>query len=143
MIINLTPHPLHFYPNDCPDRIERGQVEPEFTVGPSGKVARLAQESLGTGFTEAFDMEGTSPAQSLTATAVEYVDYGSVYGLPPFDGCAPPRTFYVVPLVVALAARDRPDLLVPYRDVRNMQGSVIGCRQLARPVCNAKHREAS
>ena len=47
---------------------------------------------------------------------------------------SPPRTFYVVALVVALAARDRVDLLVPYRDVRTMAGTVIGCRQLARPV---------
>lgn len=70
MIVNLTPHPLHIYPNDCPDRIE-----PD-----------------------------------------------------------PARTYYVVPLVVALAARGRSDLLVPYRDVRTLSGSVIGCRQLAQPA---------
>lgn len=139
MIINLTPHPLHIYPSDCPDRIEPDEVKPDFTVGTTGRVARLAEESLGTWFTEAFDYEGSTPAQSMTAIAVEGVNYGSVYGLPPLDTEATdinerPRAYYVVPLVVALAARDRQDLLVPYRDVRNMQGSVIGCRQLARPV---------
>lgn len=139
MILNLTPHPLHIYPSNCPDRIEFGDVEPDFTVAPSGRIARLAEETLGTGFTEAFDMEGTTPAQSLTSIAVEGVDYGSVYGLPPLDTEATdvnlrPRTYYVVSLVVALAIRSRPDLLVPYREVRNMAGSVVGCRQLARPV---------
>jgi hypothetical protein len=134
LILNLTPHPLHIYPSNCPDRIEFGDVEPDFTVAPSGRIARLAEETLGTGFTEAFDMEGTTPAQSLTSIAVEYVNYGSVYGLPAPDGNDPPRTFYVVALVVALAARNRSDLLVPYRDVRTMAGTVVGCRQLARPV---------
>jgi hypothetical protein len=134
MILNLTPHPLHIYPSNCPDRIEFGDVEPDFTVAPSGRIARLAEETLGTGFTDAFDMEGTTPAESLTSIAVEYVNYGSVYGLPGHDGNDPPRTFYVVALVVALAARDRSDLLVPYRDVRTMAGTVVGCRQLARPV---------
>lgn len=139
MIVNLTPHPLNIYASDCPDRIDTIDIKPELTVAASGRVARLAEESLGTWFTEAFDYEGTTPAESLTAIAVEGVNYGSVYGLPPLDTEAtdinlPPRTYYVVSLVVALAAHSRPDLLVPYREVRNMAGSVIGCRQLARPV---------
>jgi hypothetical protein len=139
VILNLTPHPLNIYANDCPDRIDPIDIKPELTVATSGRIARLAEESLGTWFTEAFDYEGTTPAESLTAIAVEGVNYGSVYGLPPLDTEATdinlqPRTYYVVSLVVALAARSRPDLLVPYREVRNMAGSVIGCRQLARPV---------
>jgi hypothetical protein len=139
MIVNLTPHPLHIYPSNCPDRIEFGDVNPDFTVAPSGQIARLAEEALGTWFVDAFDYEGTSPEQSLTAISVEGVDYGSVYGLPPLDTEATdvnlrPRTYYVVSLVVALAARNRPDLLVPYREVRTIAGTVVGCRQLARPV---------
>ncbi len=135
MIVNLTPHPLHFYPNDCPDRIEPGQVEPLFTVPPSGQTARLVENTLGTWFTtKAFDRTST-----LCHVAVEGVEYGHISGLPPLDTEATdinerPRTYYVVPLVVALAAPGRPDLLVPYRDVRNMSGTVLGCRQLARPV---------
>jgi len=139
VIVNLTPHPLNIYASNCPDRIDPIDIKPELTVAASGRVARLAEEPLGTWFTEAFDYEGTTPAESLTAIAVEGVNYGSVYGLPPLDTEAtdvnlPPRTYYVVSLVVALAAHQRPDLLVPYREVRNMAGSVIGCRQLARPV---------
>lgn len=131
MIVNLTPHPLRIYPNDCPDRIEEGAVEPLFTVAPSGQTARLAEETLGTWFSDCFDH--MVPAESFTMVHVEGVNYGSIYGLPEPDGNIPARTFYVVPLVVALAARGRSDLLVPYRDVRSMSGTVLGCRQLAQP----------
>jgi hypothetical protein len=34
---------------------------------------------------------------------------------------------------LSLAPR-RDDLLVPYREVRNSDGTVIGCRELAQPV---------
>lgn len=139
MIVNLTPHALCIYAADCPDRIDTIDIKPDFTVAQSGRVARLAEETLGTWFVDAFDYEGTTPAESLTSIAVEGVNYGSVYGLPPLDTEAtdvnlPPRTYYVVSLVVALAARGRPDLLVPYREVRNMANVVVGCRQLARPA---------
>lgn len=138
MIVNLTPHPLRIYPNDCPDRIEEGSVEPLFTVAPTGKVARIEETTLGTWFTDAFDYEGTTPEQSLTSIAVEGVEYGHVSGLPwcdvaAFNSGEVARTYYVVPLVVALAVPGRPDLLVVYRDVRSMTGTVLGCRQLARP----------
>lgn len=135
MIFNLTPHPLAIYPNDCPDRIEPGQVEPDFVVGASDKPARLVENSLGTWFTDAFDYEGTTPAESLTSIAVEGVEYTYVAELPLPDKFSPHRTFYVVSLVVALAmSRYRDDLLAPYREVRNMSGTVIGCRQLVQPA---------
>lgn len=137
MLVNLTPHPLHFYAPDCADRVDPAAVEPLFTVAPDGRTARVAEDTLGTWFRDCFDSQ--TPAESTTTVSVEGVDYGSVYGLPPLDTEAtdvnlPPRVYYVVALVVALAARHRPDLLVPYREVRNLDGTVIGCRQLARPV---------
>lgn len=137
MIVNLTPHPLNLYPLDCPDRIEEGAVEPLFTVAPSGAVARIAENTLGTWFSDCFD-HGVA-AESFTTVQVEGVEYGNITGLPPYDQEAwdlnlRPRTYYVVSLVVALAARGRGDLLVPYREVRNATGTVIGCRQLAQPV---------
>ncbi len=132
MIVNLTPHPLNIYPNDCGDRVDPREVKPLFTVAPSGRSARLAAEDLGKAFEDCFD--GQTPAESFTTVVVEYVNHGSVYGLPPADEHKPHRTWYVVALVVALAAHDRTDLLVPYREVRNLDGTVIGCRQLARPV---------
>lgn len=132
----MTPHPLHIYPGNCPDRIEPGQVEPLFSVEPSGKVARIEETTLGTWMIkDIYDKDTSSDCR----VPVEGVEYGHITGMPPvdreaFDLNLEPRVYYVVPLVVALAARDRPDLLVPYRDVRTQQGSVIGCRQLARPV---------
>jgi hypothetical protein len=38
-----------------------------------------------------------------------------------------------VPLVVALIVTERRDLLAPYSMVRNSDGTVVGCRVLARP----------
>lgn len=136
MLVNLTPHPLRFYPLDCPDRIEEGAVEPLFAVAPSGTVARIEEATLGTWFSDCFDHQVS--AESCTTVAVEGVEYGHISGLPEGDVEAfnlnlTPRTYYVVPLVVALAAPGRPDLLVVYRDVRSMTGTVLGCRQLARP----------
>jgi hypothetical protein len=58
--------------------------------------------------------------------------------LPPYAGHADGSdrdAWYVVSLALALAfAEKRGDLLVPFRDVRNSEGTVIGCRSLARPV---------
>ncbi|SCL17886.1 hypothetical protein GA0074694_2164 [Micromonospora inyonensis] len=45
-----------------------------------------------------------------------------------------PGTFYLVPLVVGLAAQHRDDLLVPHDTARDMTGSIIGVRRLARPI---------
>jgi hypothetical protein len=53
---------------------------------------------------------------------------GTVTGLPePQDGM-----LLVVPRIVAAACPDRPDLVVPFEDVRDHDGRIIGCRALAR-----------
>ena len=60
----------------------------------------------------------------------ELVEYGRVHDLPqPAAG-----TDYVVSLLVALAARHRDDLLAPFLEIRNAEGTMIGCRFLQR-VC--------
>ncbi|BBB01087.1 hypothetical protein RVR_8339 [Actinacidiphila reveromycinica] len=113
MILNLTPHPIRLY---GPDRVDgsddltEGLVE---TFPPEATPARLAMVELGGG------------------VHFEMVEYGHAENLPPRrDGVQ-----YIVSLVVALALADRrPDLLVPYREVRNSSGTVIGCRSLAQPV---------
>lgn len=107
--VNLTPHPIAIYGNNS---VEDG---PRETIPPSGTVARLATIELGT---------------SNSGTAVyELVEYGKAHGLPPKqDG-----TDYIVSLVVALAVH-RDDLLAPYVEVRNEQGTMIGCRYLQK-VC--------
>lgn len=132
MIINLTPHPINVYAVDCPDRIDPDAIKPEFTVPASTAPARLVENTLGTWFSDSFDQQ--APAESFVTVTVEGVEYGYVTNLPEPDGQNPHQTWYLVPLVVALAARHRSDLLVPYRDVRNLTGTIVGCRQLAQPA---------
>jgi hypothetical protein len=111
MLINLTPHPINRYGNRS---IEDGPAE---VFPPSGTVARVATIELGTG-------------TSRSGAVYEMVEYGRLEGLPSKqDG-----TEYIVSLVCALAARGRDDLLAPYEEVRNGQGTMIGCRYLQR-VC--------
>jgi hypothetical protein len=57
------------------------------------------------------------------------VEYGHVHDLPQPE----PGTDYIVSLVVALACH-RGDLLAPFVEVRNDEGTMIGCRFLQR-VC--------
>jgi hypothetical protein len=126
-LVNLTPHPIRIYPIDTPDRIDPADHEPILVLPPSPDhpPARLGQIDLGT--------------QNLgLGVPVEYVEFvphgGTVNPLPErLDG-----TWYVVALVVAIALAYRPngrgDLLVPYLEVRNLEGTMIGCKMLARPV---------
>jgi hypothetical protein len=112
MLVNLTPHPIAIY-RDRP--VEDG---PDEVIPPSGTVARIATIELGTGLS------------AHSRQAYELVEYGHCHDLPQPQ----PSTDYIVPLVVALAVRGRDDLLAPYLEVRNEQGTMIGCRFLQR-VC--------
>mgnify|MGYP001398705579 FL=1 len=108
-IINLTPHALNVL-------TDSGTV----TIPPSGTVARVTvtRESAGT-----VTVDGVQVPLYRTT-------YGAVEGLP-----APaPDTLYVVSSLVAAAARDRRDLVVPDDLVRDEQGRVIGARGLAFPA---------
>ncbi len=111
-LINLTPHPVAIY---GPERtIEDG---PRDVIPPSGRIARLATIELGT------------QSSSNSGYPYELVEYGQSYNLPPkMEG-----TDYIVSLVVALAVR-RDDLLAPYFEVRNDEGTMVGCRFLQK-VC--------
>ncbi|MFJ8929216.1 hypothetical protein ACIRLA_21825 [Streptomyces sp. NPDC102364] len=126
MILNLTPHPIRIYVDDRPDGIDeldwgiQHVIDPEPTPVQSGwkaTPARLAVESL--------------RGERREGIPVALVQHGQVDGLPDQqDGIS-----YIVSLPVALAlVPRRSDLLVPYREVRNSSGTVIGCRQLAQPV---------
>ncbi len=114
MILNLTPHPIRLYGNEREAGIDDLELPLRRVLEPEPKPARLGMVELGT-----------------QGDGVELVEYTHAQDLPPrSDGVR-----YVVSLVVALAvARKRSDLLVPYREVRNASGTVIGCRQLAQPV---------
>lgn len=113
MLVNLTPHPIRLYSADREDGVDDLEPGLRYVIDPEPVPARLTTIELG------------------TCGGVELVEYGHAHDLPPKrDGIR-----YIVSLVVALAlAVRRDDLLVPYREVRNSAGVVIGCRQLAQPV---------
>ncbi|MBP8538576.1 hypothetical protein [Streptomyces sp. MK37H] len=115
MILNLTPHPIRLYDIEREDGIDDLDPHLRHVIEPEDKPARLATIELGT-----------------QADGIELVEFGHRAEVPrQQDGVR-----YVVSLVVALALvpQGRSDLLVPYREVRNSTGTVIGCRQLAQPV---------
>jgi hypothetical protein len=125
-IINLTPHAMHIYPENTPDRIDPASVEPTCIITPSTDhvPARLGQIALGDD-----DAEIGIPVERVAFGLAD----GQVEALPePTEG-----TWYLVSLVVGLAASNRHDLLVPYAYIRDLNGSIIGSRKLARPVCVA------
>lgn len=138
MFLNLTPHPIRLYPPETPDRVDPDTVKPvlEIQPCPAYKPARIGEITLGTQYYPADDTE-----PSLTLLPVENVEYASHGGLvnplPKQDEHSPHRTWYIVPLVVALQqtyVHHRSDVVCPYMEVRNLEGTVIGCRLLARPV---------
>jgi hypothetical protein len=108
-LVNLTPHPISIYGNNA---VEEG---PREVIPPSGTVARLATIDLGT--------------QVADTAVYELVEYGHAHDLPTKQ----PGIYCVVSLVVALAVH-RDDLLAPYVEVRNDEGTMIGCRYLQK-VC--------
>lgn len=112
-LLNLTPHPIRLYAADRADGVDDLDAGLLETIPPEPTSARLATIELGGGI------------------HFELVEFGHAQNLPPRrDGVQ-----YIVSLVVALALADRrDDLLVPYREVRNSSGTVIGCRSLAQPV---------
>ncbi|MEU6725545.1 hypothetical protein ABZ917_17700 [Nonomuraea wenchangensis] len=114
-IVNLTPHPIRIYRPDTPDRIDDLEQGMQCLIPPSGTVARLATIDLGTWC-------------YIDGVPIEGVEYGHAHDLPPRrDG-----VHYVVSLALALGQQGRDDLLVPYAEVRNADGTVVGCRVLAK-----------
>jgi hypothetical protein len=120
VILNFTPHPVRIYAGDRPDGIDDLEPGLRLVIEPEDTPARLTMVAT-----------GPAGAELRDGVPVETIEYGHAYGLPdPHDGIS-----YVVSLPVALALiPHRCDLLVPYHEVRNSTGTVIGCRQLAQPV---------
>lgn len=121
MIINCTPHSIDVYDAETPAIVDPERHTPTITLPPSGEVARIDERVL--------DDDRLAPRTGAEAVPVLFVEYGHVTGLPDVR----PKVWYVVSLPVALALPGRRDLLVPYRQVRNAAGTVVGCRSLARP----------
>jgi hypothetical protein len=125
MLVNLTPHPLRFYPAGTPDHIDEGSAVPCLVLDPSPhhQPARLGQRTVG-------------PSVTVDGIPVEPVAYGDTAQAPdlplPHDG-----TWYVVSLAVGLAADHRADLLVLHEHVRDLNGRIIGARKLGHPCRSA------
>jgi hypothetical protein len=132
MLINCTPHSIDIYRSDAPDVIESTPagvplLKPIYSLPPGGSVARITEVEIGQTFPH-----GT---RTVLPDGVTLVEYGHIEGLPPVRSNASNReqTWYVVSLALALAVPSRPDLLIPWRQVRNRSNIVVGCRGLARP----------
>lgn len=102
-IVNLTPHTLNIvFPS--------GE---ELIIAPSGTIARCKTTSVLIG--------------DVNDIPVSRTQYGEVEGLPdPQEG-----VIYVTSALVANAAKDRDDVLIPNDSVRDEHGRIIGCRGLA------------
>lgn len=116
-IVNLTPHPVVV-------RDEEGN--PLVTIPSSGRMARVQETN---------SPAGELVVDGITVPLLEKRFSGIVEGLPlsPEEG-----TTYVVPLLTAVAAkaagRSTRDLLVPGVPTRGENGTVNGCRSLARLI---------
>jgi hypothetical protein len=106
-IINLTPHDINIL-------TDAGDI----TIPASGQVARCAttRQTI-----DVININGINVNINKTL-------YGTVDGLPD----PAPDTLYIVSALVAQAAKDRQDLVIPDDSVRDDQGKIIGCRALAR-----------
>ncbi|GAA2108271.1 hypothetical protein [Streptomyces synnematoformans] len=115
LILNLTPHPIRLYAAERQDGLDDFDAHLHTVIEPEATPARLATVELGT------QHDGT-----------ELVEFGHRADMPPRrDGV---RYVVSLPVALALVPHGRDDILVPYREVRNAAGTVIGCRQLAQPV---------
>ena len=107
-VLNLTPHPVVIMDDD------RNELR---TYPTSGEVLRLGTIDLGTQHYPDVDVP------------VELVEFGHLSN-PPKKA---PGIWYIVSLPCALAY-PREDFLVPYLELRDDRGRIVGCRFLGRPV---------
>lgn len=130
-LTNLCPHPIRVYGWDVPERFQLGDHEPQYELASAESPARIGQTELGQWWLRGIHLP------------VQLVQYRRVNGLPPPSRPWDETTdWYVVSLATALACgstgaentKARNDLLVPYGEIRNGDGAVIGCRTLALPA---------
>ena len=135
-IINLTPHPLVLklpcavcngegrcaHP-ECADHY--GQITTE--IASSG-IARCEEHAVEVGEISTATLEHVATGRPYVLIPVVTTVYGKVTGLPE------PQTgvIYVVSSITAQACRDRNDVYVPARVVRDGLGRIIGCAGLGR-----------
>lgn len=128
-LVNLTPHPIRVYRVGTADVVTDVDDGVLCVIEPSGQVARVAETSHGTSEFAPFETYTNGEVR----IAIESVVFTTVHGLP----ASRRNVRLIVPLLTAIAvqaeAPARDDMLVPYAQVRNTEGTVVGCRMLARP----------
>jgi hypothetical protein len=110
MLLNLTPHPITVIADDGTATV---------SIAPAGPSPRVREEHA---------LEGAVTTETGAEVPVSAIRYTSIDGLPDRQD----DTFLIVSMLVAQAAPDRDDLLVPIGQVRDDQGRIIGCRGLGR-----------
>lgn len=126
-VLNLTPHSITVYAPQAPDRAEPGDLYPAGILPVAGPPARI-EAAYGDSAELVIDDGLVSGCFGIPTRTVQYAS--RVVNLPD----PVPGTLHLVSLPVALAAAGRADLLVVDREVRNLAGTVIGCRALARVI---------
>ena len=106
-IVNCTPHDVNLI-------TENGSI----TFPRSGIIPRLTEQQ--------------QKINSVTVNGIEIdimkKSFSEIEGLPePQDG-----TIYIVSALVAGAAKDRDDLVIPNDTVRDEEGRIVGCKNLAK-----------
>ena len=104
---NFTPHNVVIVINDTK------------IVIPSDGIARVTETKTAT---PSIDVDGVVIETFVSA-------FGEVENLPPQED----GVMVIVSAMVASAAKDRNDLLVPGELVRDNDGNIIGCKSLRRP----------
>ena len=104
---NFTPHNVVIVINDSK------------IVIPSDGIARVTETKTAT---PSIDVDGVVIETFVSA-------FGEVENLPPQED----GVMVIVSAMVASAAKDRNDLLVPGELVRDNDGNIIGCKSLRRP----------
>lgn len=102
--INMTPHPINILDED-------NQVIVSLPKGET--IPRLSQS--------------TEIVDEVNGVSITETSFGKTQDLPEPNG-----DLYVVSRLVLAANPDRDDLVVPNQLVRDDNGSIIGCRSLAR-----------
>ena len=101
-LVNLTPHIINIV-------VEGGIVD----VNPSGTIARCSQSNVAVG--------------NINGIPVTKQCFGEIVDLP----ASQEGVVFIVSRLVAAAAQERDDLVIPGPLVRNEQGQPIGCQGLS------------
>ena len=131
-IINCTPHDIVFVIENHIDD-EFYAIE-KFIIKKSGIVPRLKEverkiDTFKTNVTRERDIEtdGYDNGWHLYVDIMEK-SFSEIEGLPePKE-----NTYYIVSALVAGAAKNRNDLLIPNDIIRDEEGRIIGCKNLAK-----------